>query len=218
MVEYGIIPAYYHTPQYSNVNYALFRVIIPALWKASGENPNIGELSETEAATLYANYMAENLFIPLGIHQAACHQEFEPDPIFYYNIYAPNGAGAEAGNWTLSCGSGGWYLSAYNLANLMANIRYNDDILSPTMRALMDEYKLGWSSTWSQNGDHGLYRAHAGALYFDDADFGERREMQGCIMKFPIQVEAVLLVNSSIEGNILPCTKLAAAFDAAWVD
>jgi len=42
--------------------------------------------------------------------------------------------------------------------------------------------------------------------------------MQGCIMKFPIQVEAVLLVNSSIKNDILPCDKLADAFDAAWTD
>ena len=42
--------------------------------------------------------------------------------------------------------------------------------------------------------------------------------MQGCMMKFPIQVEAVLLVNSSLQHNTLPCTKLRQAFDAAWVD
>lgn len=220
MVEWGTHPGYHEVPDpvYSNVNFALFRVIIPALWKASGENPGIGELNETEAAALYENYMAENLFIPLEIHQASCHQLFEDDPIFYYNFYASNGAGAEPTNWTLSCGSGGWYLSAHNLANVMANIRYNDNILSPAMRSLMDQHKLGWSYSWSINGNHGLYRAHAGAWYRDNSDFGQRREMQGCVMKFPIHVEAVLLVNSSIEDNILPCTKLAAAFDAAWVD
>jgi D-alanyl-D-alanine carboxypeptidase len=219
VVARGTIPAYYEDPNpaYSNVNFALFRVIIPALWKASGENPGIGELDELEAAALYASYMAENLFIPLGIHQAACYSlEIS---LRYYNFHGPsNEAGAPAGNWHLSCGSGGWYLSAYNLANLMANIRYNDNILSPAMRSLMDEHKLGWSYSWSQNGDHGHYLAHAGALYLDPGDFGERREMQGCVMKFPIHVEAVLLVNSSIKNNILPCTKLAAAFDNAWVD
>jgi len=84
--------------------------------------------------------------------------------------------------------------------------------------AKLDMHMLGWSYNWSLNGDHGLYRAHAGALYFDDADFGDRREMQGCIMKFPIYVEAVLLVNSSHIDNTLPCTILRNAFDASWVN
>jgi D-alanyl-D-alanine carboxypeptidase len=218
VVAYGTMPNFYGHFAYSNINFALFRLIIPALWKASGEGPDFDELNETDAAALYESYMAENLFIPVGINQAACHEFWLGYPALYYNFYEPEEEGAEAGNWTLSCGSGGWYLSAHNLANLMANIRYNDAILSPAMRTLMDEHKLGWSSSWSQNGDHGLYLAHAGALYFDDAEFGDRREMQGCVMKFPIHVEAVLLVNSSVKHNILPCDKLAAAFDAAWVD
>jgi D-alanyl-D-alanine carboxypeptidase len=218
MVAYGTMPWYQDDvdPQYSNVNFALFRVIIPALWEASGESPGIGDLNAEDAAAYYAAYLAENLFIPLGINQAACAEFWIGSPVYFYNFYDQDRPGAEAGDWTLKCGSGGWYLSAYNLANVMANIRYNDAILSPAMRSLMDTHKLGWSYNWSQNGEHGLYLAHAGALYFDDADYPDRREMQGCMMKFPIHVEAVLLVNSSLENNTLPCTKLRQAFDAAW--
>lgn len=218
MVEYGVFLGDYGKQTYSNLNFALFRVIIPALWKASGENPGIGVLDELEASALYGNYVAYNILIPIGINQASCHNNFEADKARFYNIFDPNGSGAESGNWVLSCGSGGWYLSAHELANFMANIRYNNAILSPSMRTLMDEHMLGWSFNWSLNGDHGLYRAHAGALYFDDADFGDRREMQGCIMKFPIYVEAVLLVNSSHIDNTLPCTILRNAFDAAWIN
>ena len=219
MVAYGTMPWYQDdpAPQYSNVNFALFRVIIPKLWEASGESPGIGELTHAEeAAAYYAAYMAENLFVPLGINQAACVEFWIGSPVYFYNFYDQDEPGAEAGDWTLSCGSGGWYLSAYNLANLMANIRYNDAILSPAMRALMDTHKLGWSYNWSLQGDHGLYLAHGGALWFDDEDYPDRREMGGCMVKFPIHVEAVLLVNSSIENNTRPCTKLQQAFDAAW--
>jgi len=218
VVANGTIPVYHDDPNssYSNTNFALFRVIIPKLWEASGESPGIGDLNAEDAAAYYAAYMAENLFIPLGINQAQCVEPWIGSPVYFYNFYDQDVAGAEAGDWTLKCGSGGWYLSAYNLANVMANIRYNDAILSPAMRSLMDTHKLGWSYNWSQNGDHGLYLAHAGALYFDNEDYPDRREMQGCVMKFPIHVEAVLLVNSSLENNTLPCTKLRQAFDAAW--
>jgi D-alanyl-D-alanine carboxypeptidase len=214
MVAYGTMPWYQDVADYSNVNFALFRVIIPKLWEASGEHPGIGELTNAEdAASHYAAYMAENLFVPLGINQAACAELWIGSPVYFYNFYDQDQAGGEAGDWTLACGSGGWYLSAYNLANLMANIRYNDAILSPAMRSLMDTQKLGWSSIAGQHGD---YLSHGGALWFDDADYPDRREMQGCVMKFPIHVEAVLLVNSSTENDVRPCTKLQQAFDAAW--
>jgi D-alanyl-D-alanine carboxypeptidase len=218
MVEYGILAGFHGNAKYKNANYALFRVIIPALWAASGGIPEDSELSASDAAALYQSYMAVKLFIPLGINQATCNNSNESNPTLYYNIYDSSGSGAAGGNWSLLCGSGGWYLSAYDLANVMANIRYNDEILSPTMREQMDDLFLGWSESWSYGGDHGLYRAHAGALYFDDEDFGDRREMQECIMKFSIEVEAVLMVNSSVVDQKYPCTILGNAFDNAWVD
>jgi len=48
----------------------------------------------------------------------------------------------------------------------------------------------------------------------------ETREIHGCIMKFPIEVEAVLLVNSSNSGIGWGshCPILQNAFDNAWVD
>ncbi len=220
VVEYGIIPTYYGGEEnqlYTNINFALFRVIIPALWEAAGQP--IDELDANEAAALYQAYVAENVFLPIDIHQPSCASATgDLNPTHYYNFFGPKGNGGQTGNWTLSCGSGGWYLSAYELAKFMAYLRYSDRILSPAMRDLMDTLKLGWSYNWSLNGNHGQYLAHAGALYFDSEDFPNRREMQGCMMKFPIHVEAVLLVNSSIESNTLPCTALRNAFDAAWID
>jgi D-alanyl-D-alanine carboxypeptidase len=220
VVEYGIIPTYHGgaaNQSYTNINFALFRVIIPALWEAAGQP--VDELDANEAAAVYQAYVAENVFLPIDIHQPSCAGATGDDaPTRYYNFFDSEGTGAEGTNWTLSCGSGGWYLSAYELAKLMAYLRYSDRLLSPAMRDLMDTLKLGWSYTWSLDGDHGEYLAHAGALYFDTEDFPDRREQQGCMMKFPIHVEAVLLVNSSIESNTLPCTVLRDAFDAAWVD
>lgn len=215
VVGYGIDPYHHGDPLYTNVNYALFRVIIPALWEAAGQP--VGDLDANSAAAFYQAYIAENIFLPIDIHQPSCAPPVGDDSqTRYYNVFEPQGTGGVAGNWTLKCGSGGWYLSAYELAAFMAYLRYSERILSPEMRELMDALMLGWSESWSFSGDHGQYRAHAGALYFDAEDFPDRREMQGCIMKFPIQVEAVLLVNSSVESNKLPCTVLGEAFDAAW--
>lgn len=213
-VERGIASPYHGQQKYTNVNYALFRVIIPALWREAGE-PVVDDLDEGEAAAVYQNYMGYNVFLPLDIQQATCHDLFETSPTLYYSVSGPHGEGAEAGNWILSCGSSGWHLSAYELAKVMAHLRYGDLLLSPESRELMEDLMLGW---WGKHGDHGVYRSHGGKLYFDGADDPNGREMNGCIMQFPIHVEAVLLVNSSIEGSPDACNVLRDAFDAAWID
>lgn len=217
IVEFGVLPAYYQDQLYKNANFALFRIMIPKLWKASGDPAiAIGEINETTAALYYRAYLDSYVLSPSGVHYADC-ADHSANPTLYYDGAKTWVNGAEGGDWILSCGSGGWYLSAYELAALMAHIRYNDEILSPSMRQLMDSNELGWSYSKSVNGEHGKYLAHGGTLFFDDEEADQAREMHGCVMKFPIQVEASLLINSSINGK-QPCSILKNAFDAAWVD
>ena len=218
LVEYGVLASQQGNYSYANANYALFRVMIPALWAAAGGIPADSELTASDASAIYQAYMAVELFIPIGIHQATCDNSDEENRTLYYSAHEPNEAGTETGNWNGFCGSGGWYLSAYYLANVMAHMRYDDDYLSPAMRGQMDELLMGWSENWSHDGAHGLYRAHAGALYLDERPAGERTEMQGCMMKFPIEVEATLMMNSSVIDEKNPCRILGQAFDAAWVN
>jgi len=131
--------------EYKDANYALFQTIIPALWKASSEDPGIGVLNEIESGVWYQHYLYDNLFEPIGIYQSSCFNSFQSDPTLLYEIDDLDLNGTDPGNWFYSCAHGGWVLSAYDLANLMANIRYNDEFLSANNRALMDENRLGWS-------------------------------------------------------------------------
>ena len=64
----------------------------------------------------------------------------------------------------------------------------------------------------SLEGVFGVYRAHGG-------DYGSDRGMAGCMMTFPINVQATLLINSRDGDNLLGrhvCAILKEAYDTAW--
>jgi hypothetical protein len=97
--------------------------------------------------------------------------------------------------------------------------RYTEVLLSQESRDLMDKHFLGWHAPdpWpdSTKGVYGTYLVHGGDLYDPDGD--PSREMHGCAMQFPIQVEAVVLINSSTTLSQYQCTMLREAFENAWV-
>ncbi|ETW94398.1 MAG: hypothetical protein ETSY2_49855 [Candidatus Entotheonella gemina] len=114
------------------------------------------------------------------------------------------------GDWTLIAGGGGWHLSARELAAFLANITYNDDVLSPIARAQMDELALGWRPLDQTTGQFGQYRAHAGSIG------GGGGRVRTAIVKFSIQCEAALVANSAIAGFSAPVGLVTQAFEAAW--
>ena len=100
------------------------------------------------------------------------------------------------------------------LAAFMAHLRYTDTLLSASTRALMDAHFLGWLDptqfTWS-TGAFGLYHNHGGDWFHSPG------EAHTCMMKFPIQVEVSLVINSERGFSPHQCRILRNAFDNAWV-
>ncbi len=205
---------------YINANLAIFRIIIPFM-KMSPQNrvyfSNMAKTSEAQfdpAMSLF--YMAEvnNLILkPMGILNAGC-KNTDPLPTRLYHK-GNNAKGYVTGDWALVAGGGGWYLSAVDLARFLAHLRFNNQILSPATRKMMDDGFLGWrKSGGSPTGDHGVYLAHGGLLHYgaDDNQTG----MTSCIMNFPNGAQVALLINSlGSYGN--KYTLLKEAFDNAWV-
>lgn len=196
--------------QYKNANFALLRVIIPALWKATGTDPGIAAITETSAGFWYVTYLYQRIFKPIGVKTVVCHpQNIYPEALAY-NVNDGTVPGRQYSELIQDCGGHGWlHLSAIDLANFMANIRYNDAILSPANRLLMDSSELGWSSASNQGGNLGKY-FHGGLRLG-----GSGREAHTCIMKYPNNLEATLLVNSSHNAPDSVCGTLSKAYDAA---
>ena len=217
-IETGISPSDKSQNRiYQNANYALFRVIIPYLWhgafKLTGDTSEDGYAKGL--AAIYIDYVNRNIFQPAGIATASCTSTDQDNPTLFYEYASPDDVtGWNPGDWTLLCGSGGWYLSARELAAFLAHLRYGE-LLSDEMRQLMDEEFLGWRPLGNVTGEHGIYRAHGGGLCNPSCSGG--KGMSGAIMNFPNNVQVVLLINSL--GGVHPekYTLLRDAYDAAWV-
>jgi len=214
-VEAGVAPEAY---QYRNANFALMRILIPYLWDITPQTFPGQSLDEVTSA-IYVYFIQTEVLEPMGI-QADC-RPIDPTPTLLYPFpYDGVSNGDEEGDWTLICGAGGWFLSANELGSFLAHVRFDNTVLTPGTRQMMIQDSLGWldpdQSSWGTGTSVGPYYNHGGDL----------ENLQSCIMNFPINVQASLVVNSSGGSvNLLdlpgqgqhPCRLLQQAFDAAWV-
>jgi CubicO group peptidase (beta-lactamase class C family) len=212
-VETGCINPQTHL--YMNMNYALFRVIIPALWKGLPGAPAIGEINASSASFFYRLYIQQEIFDKIGVMNADCvNPSSEQATLFYTN--AANTPGVDYGDWSMICGGGGYYLSAIDLANFMANIRYNNAILSPANREIMKNNYIGWSELGTLNGKYGEYFNHGGSINSSDPTGSNLGNMRGLIIQFPNKVELAVMVNSEILPDQSIRTVVLNAYDNAW--
>ncbi len=200
---------------YLNMNFALFRVIIPALWKGLPGAPSIGEINPTSASFFYRLYVQQEIMDKIGVMNADCINPSATQPTLFYTAGA-TGPGIDFGDWTSICGGGGYYLSAIDLANFMAHIRYDNTILSEANRKIMDQNYIGWAECCKMNGSKGEYYNHGGAITSTSGATGMTGQMLGVMVKYPNNVEAVLMINSNIANNVAINTIMTNAYDNAW--
>lgn len=80
----------------------------------------------------------------------------------------------------------------------------------------MDFNYLGWMDPADYNrgnGAFGVYRNHGGDLFYDPVP---RRGLDVCIMNFPVNVQASLVINSNGGNYPYQCRLLQDAYDNAW--
>ena len=230
---------------YKNANYAFFRLIIPKLWQAV--NPAIDHLplDANMTAWLYSAYVAQHIWAPLDL-TASCYAPNQSDKPQYFDARYPTAAPYDAWGNTSSfagCGHVGWHLSSYDLAKFATFLSHpewltpDQQILSVANRNLMDQYKLGWNKD-SNTGDKAGMFYHGGDYYANGTavvptvingqlvwqPVPASREAHACVIKFDDDVEASLVINSSIRGagiwqpalyNRLACGMLIDAYEAA---
>ena len=157
--------------------------------------------------------MRTQVFAPMGIDGRCSSSEVLPTLL--YNFPHANQPGWNEPSQLLGCGGFGWNLSSRELGRFMVYLRYTETVLSAETRNAMDTGALGWmepsQSIWS-TGAFGTYLNHAG-------DWGRppQGEAHTCIMKFHINVEVSLVINSQETMPGHQCLVLRDAFDDAWV-
>jgi D-alanyl-D-alanine carboxypeptidase len=230
--------------KYINANIAIFRIILPYMVLSSQNKGYYSNLYKTnpeefdrQMSRLYKEFVKVEVFAKAGIKNAELyHQTTNTDDVLpqiptrlYHtvgSIQQPNRAGTLAGDWTLSAGGGGWYLSAIDLGRFLAYVRFSNDILNQNTRDLMFDKNncpgancrpLGWQPPLA--GKHGTYYFHGGLLFYGskpkEGEPDLRNGMNGGVVTFPNGVQASLLINSrghSPSANQI----LIDAFDKAW--
>ena len=230
---------------YKNANYALFRIIIPKLWQAVEPSIDHLELDENMTAWLYVAYVAQHIWGPLDL-QASCHAPDQDDKPQYFDARYPTVTPYDGwGDYSMfmGCGPVGWHLSSYDLAKFTTFLSHpewidpDQRILSVANRNLMDQYKLGWNKDSNTGGNTGRFW-HGGDYYRSATAVvplminGQLQwtpvpasiENHACVIKFEDDVEASLVINSSIRGagvwqpqlyNKLACGMLIDGYEAA---
>lgn len=210
----------FNTAEYTNANYSLMRILIPRITADEGVITNYTNIwpEDVVYAAMYADFIRAEVLDPAGVDAQDCSpDQGASERTLGYALSIPDGPGTDFGDWSLGCGATGWYLSAIELGSFMAHLRHTDDIIDAPTRALMDSQSLGWLNPVTMagyvDGVFGPYRAHGG----DSAVLQTTPGMSGCMMKYPVAVEATVLINSRGDNpGGHACTLLRDAYDNAW--
>jgi CubicO group peptidase (beta-lactamase class C family) len=201
-IQVGVQLADREKAVYNNLNFAIFRVLLPYMEGFSDPGP----ATRAEAsANFYINYMRLHVFQPVGVTDADCKPGLESHPALYYPFPPDDTPGVEAGDSTLVCGGGGWVLSGSDLFKIVESLIHDNALLNKAQKKQMDQDCLGWDCSVMSQSD---YRGKNGVLFY-----GNGVEDQTFIGIFKGKLGVVLLINSKPPTNITGV--LLKAFSAA---
>lgn len=203
IVGHGIKKQDWHLDRaYKNGNFALMRVLIPALMLSPEQ------VKKSSYAGQYMLYVGSNVTQPSGINTFSCKRLAGVPHAKAYK------QGDNVGSWNhkdsnAECGGhAGLKLSAVALAKIATTVRCragDSPILSAGQCRRMNRHLLGWDKSSNQGRSTGKFW-HGGKRV--------GREINSCMMLLPDDIEAALIVNSDIKPSRSACGILSRAFDA----
>lgn len=213
--------------QYANMNFALFRAMIPYLRDKSAAAlqestmlPANPSGFETWLSNAYIGYMQSNVFTPIGLGVTNCKPSAGTAQAFS-EPSGPAQAIANLTDWTEVSGGGGYFMSVMEMARFNVFLAHTNDILSEEQRSIMDSKYMGWDTWNSRMTVAGRSYGKDGALRWDNdgngLDAGDAG-LQTLIVKYPNKVELALAINSLSGGWRSLSGMAATAYDAAWED
>ncbi len=212
---------------YANLNFALFRAMIPYLDDKGGASqqeanmlPNNQTGFETWLSGKYISYMQQKVFTPIGLGVTNCVPSSNTAQAFS-EPSGPSQATANLADWTEISGGGGYFMSVIEMARMNAYLAHTTELLTKEQRNMMDSKLLGWDPEDSKMTSAGKSYGKDGALRWDNdgngLDAGDAG-LQTLVVKYPHKIELALAINS-LSGSWRDLSGLAAlAYDNAWED
>jgi CubicO group peptidase (beta-lactamase class C family) len=191
---------------YQNMNYGLCRILlatingnIPVDWTAPPFLFNLfgsefnDRLWDVITIRAYAAYVANCVFAPAGVtgpgftHEAA-------DALAYAYDFPVTGTGWNSGDLTSMAGGAAWHMSVNELLSVMGTFRRGGSIVTAAQAQAMLDDGFGQNPQIAQTPLGPVY--HKIGTWGTDSDRWE----QGVAFFLPLNMELVVLVNSTVGG------------------
>ena len=206
---------------YKNANAALFRILIPEIYEPL---LLLTEVGKDDVGPMYVSMLNTWVLDNIGIEERVdCRFRRGEDYAMYYDFDGPSDAGYIFDRADESCGGhAGLQMSALEVAQLLAYARHSDVLLGEAEKEALHQDALGFyeRETTGDMSTARLMKRGDWYHYYEGKDTNPQAsaEIHTCVLAFPYEVEAVLLVNSSLApGTPSPCAGLKDAYEKALV-
>jgi hypothetical protein len=217
--------------QYENVDYTLLRVLLAVVNGNINKDayfnppPLLGVPAQLwndmawdyVTTNAYAAYLQAKVFGPSGVagatldHPAACALAY----------LGPNdkAKGWDSGSLEWACGYAGWHLSINQVLDVMGQFRRGGGILTPTAAQAMLDNSFGVDPITSNSLPAAL-TTPAGNVYCKPGNWNNpnNQDEQAVAYFLPDDMELVLLVNSTVGGQLGSTNNLRWVLTQAYVD
>ncbi|MDJ0642677.1 MAG: serine hydrolase domain-containing protein [Erythrobacter sp.] len=200
---------------YKNSNYALFRIIVPKLWRLAQGTDGTG-VTKSNHGALFALYVGERIMVPSGVEGASCTEPPAGGHAYAYDWTDPTGAGSAFNGTLQNCGAhAGWRLSASHLARIAGradcnsanNWPDNRQLLSPGACFARTVRRLGWDDDSNGTSDRTRNRYWHGGTLFSRKE-RPRRTLQSCMVVLPDGFTVGAIANSDSRDGQSVCSKI----------
>lgn len=213
-IETGVINS--KNRSYLNVNFALFRVLIPSLWSQLDNAPAIDIESDGNTQFTYLLYLQQYVFDPLDLALVGCIPEARDICTLYYDINDDETVmGAYYGDWNPWCGGGGYFMSVMEMAKVNAYFEHTEVLVSEEARNTIKQFRLGLDNGFSDFEEHGKYYGKNGSI-----SNGSGQGVLTQIEMFPLNgIDCVVVMNSqgvTFKDNETLKKAIYLAYNDAW--
>ena len=215
-VEAGIDLLDYGQYDYENLNFCLFRVLIPYLTGYDWLAPlPLGSTQSLETTKAYVNYMRTNVFEPVGfVAVQATAPNFEPTLYYRYPDFAQQGW--DTGYVLENTGAGTWHVSALQLAAVLHAFANTSKIVTTSQRGMMMSGLLGM---YTANLTGGTAYHHNGGLDYVGGPYTAAMPAgaRSVYYLMPNGVIVTVVYNSVSAATDSPNKIVEDAYESAWV-
>jgi CubicO group peptidase (beta-lactamase class C family) len=134
-IRHGIQQADKQVADYNNINFTIFRDLLPFLEGARDQGP--------AATRLFISYVQRQVFDPVGVKDARCGPVRDA-MLMYPPPTAATGPGRPAPAGPSGCSGGGWFMTPASMLRVLDGLISGHSLLSGSQRRQMDGNCLGW--------------------------------------------------------------------------